>query len=82
MTLVNQYQNQKKIKKNENSSIERIHGHELSIQDKGLVNCLCGDCYEDLDFKKNLTLIMLKNTVHLFFNFLLKLVLEFDRSNY
>jgi len=52
MTLVNQYQNQKKIKKNQKSSIERIHGHELSIQDKGLVNCLCGDCYEDLDFKK------------------------------
>jgi hypothetical protein len=51
MKLVNQSQNQKKIKKNQKSSIERIHAHELSIQDKDLVNCLYGDCYEDLDFK-------------------------------
>jgi hypothetical protein len=51
MKLVNQHQNQKKIKKNQKSSIERIYAYEISIQDKDLVNCLYGDLYEDLDFK-------------------------------
>ena len=50
MELVNQYHNSNKIKKNQKSSIQRIHAHELSIQ--RLVNCLYGDCYRDLDFKK------------------------------
>ena len=52
MELVNQHHNSNKIKKNQKSSIQRIHAHELSIQDKDLVNCLYGDCYEDLEFKK------------------------------